>query len=219
MGGVFHADGSRGLDSHPAINSFSAISAEAGIASADAITTYDANAALFNVYNQSRSGEGGSRVIIPRKLELTVRAATNTGATNFRFHFYRDTKSRRSSGGTALTPYPLSGSEDADFGHIGSDAQIYAGELVLANAGALERPLWRSWAANIILLKGDKFTIVWGGGGEAPVGADPEFFVVHVPSMWIGPNQNLSIHALAAGPQSADPLFQFNFWYEEVDTP
>ncbi len=219
MSGVFHADGSGGLGAYPAVNSFTAISVEAGLDSADAITTYSATAALFNIWNQSRSSEDGTRVIKPRKLELTVRATTNTGATDFRLHFYRDPASRWASGGTQLTPYPLSGSEDADFTHIGSEAQIYAGELTLGNASALERVLWRTWVANVILLKGDKITIIWGGDAEVPVAPDPEFFVVHVPPMWIGPGNNLSIHALATGPQSADPKFQFNFWWEEEDTP
>ncbi len=219
MSGVFHADGPDGLGSYPAVNSFTAISAEAGLDSKDAPTTYSATAALFNIWNQSRDSEGGKRVIIPRKLELTVRQTTNTGATDFRLHFYRDPASRWTNGGTALTPYPLSGNEDGDFEHIGSVAQIYAGELTLGSASALERVLWRTFVKNEIMLKNDKITVVWGGSGESSVVAVPEASVVHVPPMWIGPGNNLSIHELATGAQSADPKFQFNFWWEEVDTP
>ncbi|KKK60930.1 hypothetical protein LCGC14_3019440 [marine sediment metagenome] len=215
----FLQNGPDGLASYPAVNSFSAISVEGGIDSKDAVTTYSAILGLFNVYNQSLSSEGGRRVIIPRKLELNVRQTTNTGATDFRLHFYRDNKNRWASAGTQLTPYALSNSDRSGFEHIGSDAQIYAGALTLASAGTLERVLWQTYAANVILLKGDKITVIWGSDTEIPVAPDPEFFIVHVPPMPIGPGQNLSIHELAAGPQSADPKFQFNFWFDEVDTP
>ncbi len=219
MSGVFHFDGSGGPASYPALNSFTAVSAEAGVDSKDAPTSYSATAALVNIWNQSRSAEGGKRYIIPRKLELNSRQTTNTGATDFRLHFYRDPAGRWSSGGTLLTAYPLTGSEDADFTHIAADAQVYVGELTLSAASSLERVLWRTFVSNVIFLQGDKITIVWGGGGEIPVAPDPEFGVIHVPPMWLGPGNNLSIHELATGPQSADPKFQFNFWWEEVDLP
>ena len=215
--GFIHADSSRGLHSYPAINSFSAISAEAGIASKDAPTAYDENAALVNIYNQSLHAEGGSRVIIPRKLEMIARAINTSGA-DFRFHFYRDKIDRWVSGGTQLSPFQLSDSDDPDFVHPATDAAIRVGELVTANAGAKEKVLWRTNATNVIFATGDKVTIIWGSDAEIPVAPDPEFFIVHAPPMWIGPGKNLSIHELAAGPQSADPKFQFNFWYDEVDT-
>ena len=217
MGGAFHADQDGGLNTYPAVNTFTAISAEAGLDGTANNQAYGATEAMFNIYNGSRSSERGRRVIIPRKLELTARQA-NTNGTDFRFHFYRDTANRWSANGTQLTPYPSSGSEDGDFTHIGSDAVIHAGDLDLSAAGSLERVLWRSWALNVVFVAGDKVTIVWGGDGEIPVAPDPEFFVVHVPSMWIGPGYNLSIHDVATA-QTDDPKFMYNFWYEEIDTP
>ena len=214
--GFIHADSSRGLHSYPAVNSFSAISAEAGIASKDAPTAYDENAALVNIYNKGLAARGGTRVIVPRKLEMIVRAA-NTTASDFRFHFFRDNIDRWASGGTQLTPYQLSDSDDPDFVHQDTEATIYVGELVTANAGSTERVLWRTNATNVIFTTGDKVTIIWGGDIEIPVAPDPEFFMVHVPPMWIGPGKNLSIHEVATA-QAADPKFQFNFWYDEVET-
>ena len=59
MSGAFHVDGAGGFNTSPSINSFTAISAEAGLASKDAPTSYSATAALVNIFNQSRSGTGG----------------------------------------------------------------------------------------------------------------------------------------------------------------
>ena len=216
MSGAFHVDGAGGFNTSPSVNSFTAISAEAGLASKDAPTSYSATAALVNIFNQSRSGTGGKRVIIPRKLELRVNSV-NTSATDFRLHFFRDDIDRWSSGGTELTGYPLSGGEDADFKHASVQARVDVGELTLASAGTLERVIWRTYAADTILAAQEMITIVWGATGEIPHAADHDFLVVHVPPMWIGPGYNLSIHEVAAA-QAADPKFQFNLWWEEHDT-
>ena len=218
MGGMYHGDGPLGLNSYPAVNSFSAISAEAGVASKANPTAYSANAGLVNIYNQSRDAAGGRRVIIPRKLEL-IAHAVNTASTDFRLHFYRDDENRWASGGTELTGYPLAGSENDDFVQIAPAAQIKVGLLTLGNAGDDESVLWRAIVRNEIMALNDKLVIIWGGNGDTSVVASSEVTITNVPAMWLGPGQNLSIHELSAGPQSDDPLFQYNFWYEEVETP
>lgn len=217
MGGMFHGDGPLGLGSYPAVNSFSAISAEAGLASTDAPTAFDANVGLVNIYNQSRDAEGGRRVIIPRRLELIAKAV-NTGSSDFRLHFFRDNADRWTSGGTSLTGYPLAGSENDDFVQIEPKARVDVGALVLANAGSTERVVWRTILRNEIMAVNDKLVVVWGADDGGSVVASSEVTVTTVPAMWIGPGKNLSIHEVAAS-QSADPKFQFNFWWEEVETP
>jgi len=216
MGGMFHADGALGLGSYPAVNSYTAISAEAGIASRANNQSYSATAACMNIFNQSSDDEGGRRVIIPRKLELIAQDGNDNG-TDIRLHFYRDNIDRWSSGGTELTPYPLAGSENDDFVQIAAKAKIYVGDLTLATAGSLERCLWRTIAKNEILVENDKITVLWGASGENSVVAASEFTVVTVPPMWIGPGKNLSIRDVGAA-QTVDPQWQYNFWWEEIET-
>ena len=215
--GMFHAGGALGLNSYPAVNSFTAISAEAGIASRANNQAYSATAACMNIYNQSRDNEGGRRVIIPRKLELIAQDGNDNG-TDIRLHFYRDNSNRRTGGGTLLTNVPLAGSENDDFVQIAAQAQIYVGDLTLAAAGSLERVLWRTVAKNELLVENDKITVLWGADGDNSVIAASELTVITVPPMWIGPGKNLSIHDIGTA-QTVDPQWQYNFWYEEIETP
>ncbi len=217
MGGMFHADGPLGLNSYPALNSYTAISAEAGIASRANNQAYSATAACMNIYNQSRDNQGGRRVIIPRKLELIAQDGNDNG-TDIRIHFYRDDINRRTGGGTELSPIPLASSENDDFVQIAAKAKIWVGDLTLAAAGSTERVLWRTIVKNEIQVENDKIVIVWGADGDNSVVAASEVTITNIPPMWIGPGKNLSIHDVGAA-QTVDPQWQYNFWWEEIETP
>lgn len=211
----FLYDGGQGMNSYPARQSYTACSAEAGIASKDAPTTFSATAACVNIYNTA-SAAADNRVIVPRKLELLVRAA-NTLATDFRLHFFMDKGRRWASAGTLLTANSISGSEDSRHAHAAAKAEVYIGELTLSAATADERPIWRSWIQNEIFIVEDKITVVFGSDTEDLQAPDPEMTVAHVPPMFIGPNYNLSIHEVAAA-QSADPKFCYQLWFDEIET-
>lgn len=211
----FLYDGGQGMNSYPARQTYTACSAEAGIASKDAPTAFSATAACVNIFNTA-SAAADNRVIVPRKLELLVRAA-NSNATDFRLHFFIDKGRRWASVGTLLVNFPMSGSEDSRHAHEAGKAEVYVGELTLSAATASERVIWRSWVQNEIFVAQDKITVVFGSDTEELQAADPEMTVAHVPPMFIGPGYNLSIHEVSAA-MTADPKFCYQLWWDEIET-
>ena len=211
--GMFHVSGGD-MNSGYIRNTFSAISAEAGLASTDSPTSYSATVGLMNIFNQAASAGDYNVIIHPRMLNLVAKSA-NTSATDFRLHFYRDTADRYSSGGTELTPAVTSFDDSASYANHTAKARINAGLLALGAAGSDEEALWRAMCKDEVFAAGEGLTILWGGplGGSIDSAAFNNNVIV-VPPMPIGRGQNLSIHEVAAS-QAADPKFQFQFWFEE----
>ncbi len=215
----FIASSDGGLSTFPANRTYSAISVAAGIASKDAAVAYDENEAIINIWNQSRVAVPSRNVvIIPRRIELTF-MAENTTASDFFIDFYRDTISRWSSGGTQLSPWNTANDEASDFASPVSVAQVYVGELALANAGSDEKVLWRAQAKYAEGNVEEKIHIIFGNDGvphDEPAQGATVDSVIYAPAIWLGRNQNLSIHGYGTS-QAADPKFQYQIWYEEYD--
>ncbi len=214
--GMFHQLGGD-MNSSYVRNTFTAISAEAGLDSKDVPTAFSATAALFNIFNQSVSAGGGDNnvVIVPRMLNL-ISHQVNTNATDFRLHFYRDTSDRYSTGGTELTPVVTSFDDSSGYANYTVSAEIFAGELTLESAGSDVEVLWRAFCKDEIFAVNEGFTIVWGALPSGSIDAAAlTSNIICVPPMPIGRGQNLSIHEVVAGAQSADAKLQFQFWFEE----
>ncbi len=218
MGFLHSGDG--GLATHPANRSYTAISVAAGIDMTANTQAYSATAGIINIWNQSRvANPSRNVVIIPRKIDLTV-MQVNTSATDYFIDFYRDTSNRWASGGTLLTANNTAFDEPDDFPSPASVAQIYIGALVLSGAGDLERVMWRSMPKSAIGIAGERITILFGSDGiphdEVNTDVTGVDAVVHVPPIWLGRNQNLSIHGYGTS-MTNDPKFKVQVWYEEFD--
>ena len=212
--GMFHLPGGD-MNASYVRNTFVALSAEAGLASLDAATTYSATAACFNCWNQTRAADTSNQnvIIIPRLLRLTAKAV-NTTASDMRFHIVLDNTNRYSSGGTELTPVTTSDDEPTAFVDYTPKAKIYAGELTLAAASAAK--IIARVLASVTILAANDVIELWFGTpqGGSMDGTGQTRTVITVAPVVIGRNQNMSVHEVATA-QAADPKFQYEFWYEE----
>lgn len=211
MSGQFHIPGGD-LNRLPARITFCANSAEAGLASTDAATAYSAAVGLMTCYNSDTTN---NRItIIPRRLRLTAKAV-NTAGVDFRLAIALDSTNRYTSGGTALTGFATEIDARTGYTAYTSKATINAGLLVTAAASSAEKIHVPTMMKEVIFAIDETIELWWGANGPASIDAtDRSNIVTCVPPMWIGPGCTMVIHEVSAS-QSADPKFQFEFWYEE----
>ena len=217
-GGPFHAPGGD-LNSPRALNTFFAFTAETGQASKAAATAYAATSGLINIYNRGRSSTASpdNNIVVPRMIRLTAKAA-NTSATDFRLHMYLDDGDRYVSGGAALTPVTFAHDEPATYADRVPKARINVGDLTLAAATGSVKKLGHFHARSAVFAIGDQVEIWFGTAPSASSdSANLDRTVIVVPPVFIGRNQNLSIHEVAASQAAGiSPLIEV--WFEEYGT-
>ncbi len=210
--GVFHAQGGD-LNTWPARNTFVSNSVVTGVASLATATAYSETVGNINIHNSARTSAGENHIVIPRMIQLTA-LAVNTGANLSYLHFYIDNATRWSSGGTELTPNTTSFDEASEFSDFTPKATVHVGDLTLSAATEDEKKI-KTVQANIVIMAIGDVINIWFGAGPGSDAIGEEVSNIIVPPVFLGRNQNLSIHWSAAS-QSDDPLFIYHIHHEEV---
>ena len=186
-----------------------------GIASKNAPTARSATSGLLHVFNNANATDGSEPYVIhPIRLRLTATTENTSGAA-FRLSLYTDIIDRYSPGGTTITPVETIASGEAGWAAPTTKAVINFGDLTLA-AASDENLVESQLVQQTILADMDIIDVFFGDmpGTGTYEGTHMEGNSFLFPAIHIRPGASFHIAEIATS-QSADPAFEFEFWYAE----